>query len=220
MRISEIFFSIQGEGYYAGTPQVFVRTAGCDLRCFWCDTPYALRFKDGVEYSVECIINKILEFKWNRVVLTGGEPLLQPVKELNELLKELKSRGFHTMIETSGKHYNVLNKIVEFVDHISMDIKLPDEVGINILEFHKKFLYVAPEKTSIKVVISNKTTQKSVYELLDFIKSIKCKPLALYLQKATGYEPDEKFFNDIYSKIVDFMPAEISSQMHKIWNIA
>lgn len=101
MRISEIFYSIQGEGVLTGVPSVFVRTSGCNLRCRWCDTPYASWNPEAETYSVEAVFEAVTHYKQARhVVLTGGEPML--VKELAPLSKKLGDAGWHVTIETAG----------------------------------------------------------------------------------------------------------------------
>lgn len=99
MRVTEIFFSIQGEGTRAGRPCVFVRFTGCDLRCGYCDTAYA--FKGGVELTREEILREVARHPSKLVLLTGGEPLLQ--RELPELSQELLDRGYEVTVETHGQ---------------------------------------------------------------------------------------------------------------------
>lgn len=100
MRIAEIFYSIQGEGLLAGVPSVFVRTSGCNLRCHWCDTPYASWKPEGPEMSVEQILRKVDEWSCSHVVLTGGEPMIAP--DLPALAAGLKKAGKHITIETAA----------------------------------------------------------------------------------------------------------------------
>jgi 7-carboxy-7-deazaguanine synthase len=100
MRIAEIFYSIQGEGLLAGVPSVFVRTSGCNLRCHWCDTPYASWKPEGPEMSVEQILQKVAEWNCPHVVLTGGEPMIAP--DLPVLAAALKKAGKHITIETAA----------------------------------------------------------------------------------------------------------------------
>jgi 7-carboxy-7-deazaguanine synthase len=100
MRIAEIFHSIQGEGLLAGVPSVFVRTSGCNLRCHWCDTPYASWKPEGPEMSVEQILQKVAEWNCPHVVLTGGEPMIAP--DLPVLAAALKKAGKHITIETAA----------------------------------------------------------------------------------------------------------------------
>jgi 7-carboxy-7-deazaguanine synthase len=98
MRITEIFFSIQGESSYAGLPCVFVRFTGCPLRCGWCDTAYA--FYEGTERSLENILNEVEHYGCRLVEITGGEPLAQA--EAHGLITALADRDYIVLIETSG----------------------------------------------------------------------------------------------------------------------
>lgn len=100
MRIAEIFHSIQGEGRYTGTPSVFVRTSGCNLRCWFCDTPYTSWNPEGDSLTVDAVLTEVGKFACEHVVLTGGEPMLVP--ELVDLAEELKKRGHFITVETAG----------------------------------------------------------------------------------------------------------------------
>jgi len=101
MRIAEIFHSIQGEGELTGVPSVFVRTSGCNLRCRWCDTPYASWNPEGSAFSVDEVFAQVTAFPGVRhAVFTGGEPLL--VAELTELGQLLRDAGWHITLETAG----------------------------------------------------------------------------------------------------------------------
>jgi 7-carboxy-7-deazaguanine synthase len=97
MYISEIFYSIQGEGVLAGTPSVFVRTSGCNLRCTWCDTPYTSWQPEGEERGIESIAEEVERYGASHVVVTGGEPMIAP--QIEELTHRLKQ---HVTIETAG----------------------------------------------------------------------------------------------------------------------
>lgn len=101
MRISEIFFSVQGEGILAGVPSVFVRTSGCNLRCSWCDTPYTSWQPEGETLSLDEILDRVAAFPAARhVVITGGEPMLAP--DIAELSHRLRALGLHITVETAG----------------------------------------------------------------------------------------------------------------------
>lgn len=100
MFISEIFHSLQGEGLLIGVPSVFIRTSGCNLRCRWCDTPYASWKPEGEQQSVSTIMEKIATYECRHVVLTGGEPMVAP--ELPALATLLRREGYHITIETAG----------------------------------------------------------------------------------------------------------------------
>jgi 7-carboxy-7-deazaguanine synthase len=100
MFISEIFYSIQGEGELTGVPSVFIRTSGCNLRCSWCDTKYASWSPEGVEMSVDQIVTEIRQFPTEYVVLTGGEPMI--ARGVHKLVGRLKEIGKHITIETAA----------------------------------------------------------------------------------------------------------------------
>ncbi len=119
MRVSEIFFSLQGEGSRAGLPCVFVRFTGCDLRCVYCDTAYA--FHGGAEMTREAILAEVARFPCKLVLLTGGEPLLQ--RELPALARDLLERGYEVTVETHGQR--PLDGLPEDVVRIA-DVKTPD----------------------------------------------------------------------------------------------
>ena len=98
LTINEIFHSIQGESTHAGRPCVFVRLTACDLRCTWCDTPYA--FTEGRKMSVDEVMDRVREYGCDVVEITGGEPLLQ--KAVYPLMERLLDEGRTVMIETGG----------------------------------------------------------------------------------------------------------------------
>jgi 7-carboxy-7-deazaguanine synthase len=101
MLISEIFYSLQGEGELTGVPSVFVRSSGCNLRCTWCDTPYASWNPEGTQRSVAQLLAAIETHPQARhVVLTGGEPMI--AKEMRTLAAEIKKTGRHITIETAA----------------------------------------------------------------------------------------------------------------------
>jgi len=103
VRIAEIFFSVQGEGALVGTPSVFVRTSGCNLRCVWCDTPYASWRPEGPEWPLPAILSDVLRYGCRHVVVTGGEPMIAP--EMVPLTQALARAGRHITIETAGTVY-------------------------------------------------------------------------------------------------------------------
>ncbi len=100
MLISEIFYSLQGEGELTGVPSVFVRTSGCNLRCNWCDTPYASWAPEGRPMTPDEIVAAVVVHPARHVVLTGGEPMIAP--GIHELAFQLQERGYHITIETAA----------------------------------------------------------------------------------------------------------------------
>jgi 7-carboxy-7-deazaguanine synthase len=103
MRVSEIFYSLQGEGGLVGVPSIFIRLAGCPLRCRWCDTKYAWDEAAGTDYSVEQILHALEQWACEFAVVTGGEPMTN--SGLPELVRRLKTSGKHVTIETAGIAY-------------------------------------------------------------------------------------------------------------------
>ena len=103
MKVSEIFYSLQGEGFLAGVPSAFIRLAGCPLRCRWCDTKYAWDETAGAERSIGDIIEVVRQWPCKFIVITGGEPMINP--DLPDLVRKLKASGKHITIETAGIAY-------------------------------------------------------------------------------------------------------------------
>lgn len=100
LRVSETFISRQGEGILTGTPSFFIRTTGCNLRCWFCDTPYASWEPKGEQVEIEQLVEQAKVSGTQHVVLTGGEPML-PLSTTS-LAKRLRQEGFHITIETAG----------------------------------------------------------------------------------------------------------------------
>jgi len=103
VKISEIFYSVQGEGILAGVPSVFLRTSGCNLRCTWCDTPYTSWNPEGDDLALDTILADVRGHGSRHVVVTGGEPLIQ--QEIVQLTQGLKDLDLHITIETAGTVY-------------------------------------------------------------------------------------------------------------------
>ncbi|MBN1258750.1 7-carboxy-7-deazaguanine synthase QueE [Candidatus Peregrinibacteria bacterium] len=116
LRVSEIFMSIQGEGPNVGRPAVFLRLNGCNLRCMWCDTKYAL--SGGKRMTEEAVLEQIKRYPCDRLVITGGEPLLQQ-DDLTPLLKKLKN--YRIEVETNG---SIPLKIGQYIEQINCSPKL------------------------------------------------------------------------------------------------
>ncbi len=106
MRLAELFHSIQGEGKLSGVPSVFVRASGCNLRCTWCDTPYASWDPEGADVPIDEIVQQVKSFNTRHVVLTGGEPMIMP--DIPSLASALKVLGHHVTIETAATVYKPL----------------------------------------------------------------------------------------------------------------
>lgn len=120
MKINEIFRSLQGEGQFIGTPTVFIRTSGCNLRCSWCDTTYA--FTKGKEMEVEEILAEVEGHETQHVSVTGGEPMQQ--KDIIKLLDSLLELDHHVTLETNGS-YSLQDLPCSEAMMVSMDWKCP-----------------------------------------------------------------------------------------------
>ena len=118
LTVNEIFHSIQGESTYVGEPCVFVRLTACDLRCSWCDTPYA--FYEGRKMSIDDIVAEVQRYRCSTVEITGGEPLLQ--KDVYPLMHRLLADGKRVLIETGG-HRSIEQIPAEVVRIV--DVKCP-----------------------------------------------------------------------------------------------
>jgi len=118
LRITEIFYSLQGESSFVGLPTVFIRLTGCPLRCGYCDTAYA--FSGGEWMSVADIVEQVKQYNTHTICVTGGEPLAQ--RSCNELLVQLCDAGYSVSVETSG---TIDISTVDARVHRIMDIKTP-----------------------------------------------------------------------------------------------
>jgi 7-carboxy-7-deazaguanine synthase len=119
MKLSELFFSLQGEGKLMGLPSVFVRASGCNLRCTWCDTPYASWNPEGDEVGIDELVHRVRQFRCRHVVLTGGEPMIMP--DIGPLCDALKSSSpdTHITVETAATVFKPLK-----IDLASLSPKL------------------------------------------------------------------------------------------------
>lgn len=176
-KILEVFKSIQGEGKYAGVPQVFVRFFECHMHCTWCDTPDSIGDgkREYKEYTTPQLLKevKLLAKGCHSVSLTGGEPLLQ-ADFIKEFIPYLKKKGLRTYLETSGVLYKELKKIIDQVDIVSMDFKLPSSTKCRAFwKEHEEFLKIAIRRDCfIKAVITSDTKEEDIHKSIELIKSI------------------------------------------------
>lgn len=138
MRISEIFYSVQGEGCLTGVPSVFVRTSGCNLRCTWCDTPYASWKPEGPEMTQPEILAEVLRHPARHVVVTGGEPMV--AKGIHELLVAFRDAGKHITIETAGtvSPSGILVDLASISPKLANSTPSPDKAGAAWVQRHEE----------------------------------------------------------------------------------
>lgn len=203
LRITEIFHSIQGESSHVGRPCAFIRLAGCNLRCRWCDSEYT--FTGGDRMSIEEIIDRVRSYGCNLVEVTGGEPLAQ--KEAFRLIETLCNAGFEVLIETSG------SIDIEPVDRrakIILDIKCPGSgeadknywPNLDRLRPHDEIKFVIADRADYEWARSVIEERKLAGRTILFSPvwgELDLKPLAEWM-------------------LADRVPARLQTQLHKhIW---
>ena len=157
LRLTEIFFSLQGEASRAGLPTVFVRLTGCPLRCTWCDTTYS--FTGGEPASIESVLAEVAKYPARQVCVTGGEPLAQ--KECQPLLSALCDAGYDVSLETSGALD--IAGIDPRVTRV-MDLKAPDS-GECVKNRWENLTLLNP-RDEIKIVIASRSDYEWARDLL------------------------------------------------------
>jgi len=157
LRLTEIFFSLQGEASRAGLPTVFVRLTGCPLRCTWCDTTYS--FTGGEPASIESVLAEVAKYPARQVCVTGGEPLAQ--KECLPLLSALCDAGYDVSLETSGALD--IAAVDPRVARI-MDLKAPDSGECDKNRWEN--LAVLNPRDEIKIVIASRPDYEWAHDLL------------------------------------------------------
>jgi 7-carboxy-7-deazaguanine synthase len=158
LRLTEIFFSLQGEAARAGLPTVFVRLTGCPLRCVWCDTTYS--FSGGEPATIDSILARVANYPARQVCVTGGEPLAQ--KECLPLLSALCDAGYEVSLETSGALD--IAGVDPRVARV-MDLKAPDS-GEGDKNRWENLGLLTP-RDEIKVVIASRTDYDWARKLID-----------------------------------------------------
>lgn len=215
--VSEVFRSMQGEGLYLGEEQLFVRFYGCNMHCRFCDT----RINSFLEYEPEELFNEIKLYgrDFKSIAFTGGEPLLQK-DFLKEILKLTARQRYRNYLETNGTLPEALGDVIQYVDVVAMDIKLPSSTGAG--EFwpkHEDFLKIAQKKdVFVKAIINSSTTQEDLLQTAGLFNRAKSSSI-LILQPDSNEEPrllEEKLgnFRDLCRR--EKVTACIIPQVHKI----
>lgn len=187
-KISEIFESVQGEGLYVGEQQLFLRFFGCPVACGPCDTPLeAFR-----EYTVGELRDEVRKFSgYHSISLTGGEPLMQ-ADFIRDFLGGLAPARPKIYLETGGIHIEELKKIIDVVDIVAMDFKLPSWSGLRpFWREHEEFLKIAAEKeVFVKIVAGNAATEEEMASAAGIVKKVSARiPVVL--------QPDWRDFSPV-----------------------
>lgn len=157
LTVNEIFYSIQGESTYAGRPCVFVRLTACDLRCTWCDTPYA--FYEGEKRTIDEVLAEVERYGCPLVEITGGEPLLQ--EDVYPLMERLLAAGKEVLLETGGQR--PIDRVPPGVVRV-VDIKCPSSGEADAMEW-RNLDWLTP-RDEVKFVIQGRTDYEYAREVL------------------------------------------------------
>jgi organic radical activating enzyme len=227
MRVVEIFSSLQGEGLWLGQRHAFVRLAGCNLRCRYCDTPKTRSAAAGRPWpdgKIQAALSRLFSAqKHEAVSWTGGEPLLQ-AEALPRLMKWVRRQGVKNLLETNGTMAEAFRKAAPFCDLASVDVKLPSSIGRETWSNHLEFLRVAPEKSFVKVVLTSRTTKAEWRQLIRLMQeSAPDIPLVLQPATACGGEtpaaPEAVIFF-LRQAAALLKDVRLIPQWHPVWGLA
>jgi 7-carboxy-7-deazaguanine synthase len=205
LTINEIFYSIQGESTYAGRPCVFVRLTACDLRCSWCDTPYA--FDEGRKRTVDDVVAEVSRHDCQLVEITGGEPLLQ--EDVYELMDRLLSQGRTVLLETGG--HRPIDRVPSAVVKI-VDVKCPGS-GESGKNDWRNLERLSPHD-EIKFVVKDRADYEFARDLIGR-RTLASRCAAILISPVHG-EIDVRMLSEWI--LADRLPARLQLQLHKfIW---
>ncbi|HUS61976.1 MAG TPA: 7-carboxy-7-deazaguanine synthase QueE [Acidimicrobiales bacterium] len=206
--VSEVFSAIQGEGAMVGRRQVFLRLTGCNVRCAYCDQPEALEKRPGpcrIEQTPGqrdfLVVDSPLALQavagavdrlWralphHSVSITGGEPLMQSAR-LASLLPILRAYGHRAFLETNGMLVDGLERVLPWIDHVSMDVKLESVDGVGVdREVHRRFLEVARGVDAyVKIVVGPTTDEDELRDAVTMVAEV-APAATVYLQPVTPF---------------------------------
>ena len=205
LTVNEIFHSIQGESSHAGRPCVFVRLTACDLRCVWCDSPYA--FHEGTKRAMEDVVAEVLAFGCPLVEVTGGEPLLQ--QDVYPLMERLHEAGLQVLIETGGHR-----SIADVPGHatIIMDVKCP---GSGEAAKHDAGNFARLRRhDEVKFVVRDRADYDYARQVVEQ-EALPGRVAAIHFSPVHG-ELDPKTLSEWV--LADRLPVRVQLQVHKyIW---
>lgn len=217
VHIKEIFTSIQGEGPFIGYKQLFIRLCGCNLSCKYCDTDYS---QNGSEmYKVEDLVKIIKEHSdCHSVSFTGGEPLLN-AGFLKELLPQ---SALPVYLETNATLAGELSEVIDFVDYVSADIKLPSCTGgLSYWKEHDTFFAKASHKIIFaKIVFDRNITEEEITESAKLAAKYGIEIILQPKNSKDSEKPDMEFVQRILDRFLQkYKKVRVIPQIHKILGI-
>lgn len=210
MNVNEIFYSIDGEGIRTGELAVFIRLSGCNLKCSYCDTKYALKKNSGIDMTIPEILDKVKKYNCKNITLTGGEPLIH--NNVDKLIDELIKNGYKVNIETNGAVdiTPYLNKCL-----ITMDYKLPSS------NMEKHMILDNLEKLTSNDVLKFVTEESDFAIIKKILKEYKIKSY-VYISPIFGsIEPEKivEFMKQLNEDGINTDKVRVQVQLHKvIWD--
>lgn len=206
LTVNEIFHSVQGESTYAGRPCVFVRLTACDLRCSWCDTPYA--FHEGSKRSLDDVIGEVDRYGCSLVEVTGGEPLLQ--EDVYPLMQRLVESGKTVLLETGG--HRSTERVPDDVVTI-LDVKCPGSGEVTKNDW--KNLNRLRRQDEVKFVVKDRTDYEFARNVIAE-HELAGRAAAIHLSPVHGVL-DPKTLSEWV--LADKLPVRVQLQLHKyIWS--
>jgi len=228
--INEVFFSYQGEGIYAGIPQIFVRFVGCNLRCNYCDTTKSLDIKkSNLKYfTTQALFEYILDiFEKNKnnfygqkpsISFTGGEPLIY-IDFILELVQKYLKNKFSVYIETNGTLPQQIKKLYKYCDVVAMDIKFKSACKKDLFKEHKLFITNCKNKVFIKTVITKATTKEEFIKAVNLVSNISNKIKFIIQPSSFDNITNKKVFEFYSIAISKLKDVRILPQLHKLWKV-
>lgn len=214
--VKEIFESIQGEGPYIGINQLFIRFSDCNLHCRYCDTDFKSKL---TAYTKEDLLKEIEKYKnIHSISFTGGEPLVN-ADFLAEILPYIKHKIY---LETNGTLYNELKKIIDYVDIIAMDIKVPSATGMpELFDKHEEFIKIGTEKELfLKVVFNEKITEDEINKISSLASKYKLQIILQPESKNDSIKNNADTIRTIFYKFINkYENIRLIPQVHKFLNV-
>lgn len=211
LTVNEIFGSIDGEGIRTGELATFIRLAGCNLRCSYCDTEYSLKNNDGTEMTIDEILDRVKEIGYKNITLTGGEPLIH--KNVDKLIDKLLENGYNLNIETNGA--------VKIGQYISKNLILTVDYKTKCSGMNKYMILsnipLLREYDVFKIVCG----LEDLDDIKEFLKNNTIKSYIYLSPIYNEIEPKElvEFLKELHNEGIDTSKIRVQVQLHKIiWN--